>query len=271
MLPRTMVARLALDRHAAPFSRPVIVVALLLAVFQAAGVTAALMSASDLVPQTDKAIQIAMTASLTGGVALMMALARLIDERGMGGGFWIFMAAGPLLTLPSNAAGLFANFEQGLIGPERLVFTILSMVGIFAVVVFVLRARWRAKLPRLEPVIWPLFLAGLAMSLALDAVILLMLPFSSINSLDLPIAILASEPVSSIIFVVAGCLFAARYARLEKSGILWLPSMLLVLLAVLPSAFRSLSGGEILLAGTDAIVVAAVAYSIIQTTQLSPH
>lgn len=86
---------------------------------------------------------------MTTGTMFLMWLGEQIDEYGIGNGISLIITAGIIARLPqaiaqvSQLADLSVNAEEGAMGPEKIIFLILSFVGVVAGAILLTQAQRR--------------------------------------------------------------------------------------------------------------------------------
>jgi len=114
---------------------------LVLATFQAVGISIALETQAGLVIDPGLMFRFVCIVSLVTGTMFLMWLGEQITERGLGNGISILIFAGIVAGLPSAIGGLFELVRTGAIGPLPAIFIIALIVAVTAFVVFVERGQ----------------------------------------------------------------------------------------------------------------------------------
>ncbi len=114
---------------------------LVLALFQATGISIALESQQNLVIDPGLLFRFICVVSLVTGTMFLMWLGEQITERGLGNGISIIIFAGIVAGLPTAIGGLFELVRTGAIGPLAAIFIIALVVVVTAFVVFVERGQ----------------------------------------------------------------------------------------------------------------------------------
>ncbi len=114
---------------------------LVLATFQAVGISIALETQAGLVIDPGLMFRFVCIVSLVTGTMFLMWLGEQITERGLGNGISIIIFAGIVAGLPSAIGGLFELVRTGAIGPLAAIFIIALIVAVTAFVVFVERGQ----------------------------------------------------------------------------------------------------------------------------------
>jgi hypothetical protein len=149
-------------------SLAIVILALVMAVTQAAGVAHALAGVTGLVIEPEGAFHITCMATLVAGSAIAMAFANVIDRLGLGSGMWLLFLAPSLSALPRTLAGLAVLTENGEYSSQSLAITAaFTLVAVAAIVCIVRGAR--AAAPTVATCVWTPFIANIMAGLALLA------------------------------------------------------------------------------------------------------
>ena len=129
----------------ASFTRFMIVAALLLAAFQACGMTVALESIQAtggiaMVEEPGTWFRITYMATQVAGVALLIALADQITRQGIGSGLWVLIVAGELSGLGSTSAMLMSMYQSGVIHGGVILAALAVIIAAIAATVALYRA-----------------------------------------------------------------------------------------------------------------------------------
>lgn len=119
--------------------------ALLIAALQAGGLALALEQVVGLVPEPGFGFRAGVVVSLMAAMAVLIWLAAVISQHGIGHGFWILLAAPLIVTLTQRVIERAGDF--GPAGPTGIALTVLML----AVSIAVLAALLNAKPPLSEP------------------------------------------------------------------------------------------------------------------------
>ena len=114
---------------------------LVLAIFQAIGISVAIESQANLVIDPGLMFRFVCVTSLVTGTMFLMWLGEQITERGLGNGISILIFAGIVAGLPSAIGGLFELVRTGGLAPLAAIFIIALIVAVTAFVVFVERGQ----------------------------------------------------------------------------------------------------------------------------------
>lgn len=114
---------------------------LLLALFQAIGMTIALESQPGLVLDPGLMFRLTAVMTLVTGTIFLMWLGEQITERGLGNGISIIIFAGIVAGLPSALGGLFELVRTGAMHPLTSIVICLLVIAVTAFVVFVERGQ----------------------------------------------------------------------------------------------------------------------------------
>ena len=114
---------------------------LVLAFFQAFGISIALQSQPGLVPNPGSMFQLTTIITLVTGTMFLMWLGEQITERGLGNGISLIIFAGIAAGLPSAIGGTLELARTGAFSIPLVLFLFFGAVGITALVVFVERGQ----------------------------------------------------------------------------------------------------------------------------------
>ncbi|MHC2631221.1 preprotein translocase subunit SecY [Bradyrhizobium liaoningense] len=114
---------------------------LALAAFQAYGISSALISIPQLVRDPDGWFVMTATASMIGGVFVLVWLSEQITRYGIGNGLALILSVGMLASLPRDVAGIADVVRSGTISGNLVVFHAVFWVATIAVIVLVEGAR----------------------------------------------------------------------------------------------------------------------------------
>ena len=115
----------------------------LLAVFQAYGISLGLEGAGNVVSEPGYFFRIATVITLTGGTMFLMWLGEQITARGIGNGISLIIMAGIVAELPSAIAGMLELGRQGALSTGLILIVIVMSVVVIAFIVFMERAQRR--------------------------------------------------------------------------------------------------------------------------------
>ncbi len=261
VLPGAWTRRIRDGRHANPFALPIVAVALMFAAFQGYGVSVALQQIPGLVFATDLPFSLVASVTLACGTALTMILAQVIQRSGVGFGFWILLAALGVSEIIPNTLRLLAGVQQGY----AALHIVLGLVGatLAAIVALVGLAMTRQQLGfnQMEPLIWPIQLAGLIVPWL--AVIVSIAGGAFADSDRVQASLSLHQPIGLLMLAAAIVGFTLLYARRESSVGLWPPTAgILAVLAVGLVVEHTLVPTLLLTAG-HLVIVTAVAYVVV--------
>lgn len=114
---------------------------LVLALFQAFGISAALQSQAGLVPHPGAMFQMTTVITLVTGTLFLMWLGEQITERGLGNGISLIIFAGIAAGLPSAIANTLEMARTGAFSIPLVLFLVVGVIAITALVVFVERGQ----------------------------------------------------------------------------------------------------------------------------------
>jgi len=114
-----------------------------LATFQAYGISVGLEASSNLVADPGAFFRISTTISLVGGTMFLMWLGEQITARGIGNGSSLIIFAGIVAELPSAIAGTLELGRQGAVSTALILGVIVLAVVVIAFIVFIERAQRR--------------------------------------------------------------------------------------------------------------------------------
>jgi preprotein translocase subunit SecY len=116
---------------------------LLLAVFQAYGISIGLEGAGNVVTEAGWFFRIATVITLTGGTMFLMWLGEQITARGIGNGISLIIMAGIVAELPAAIAGMLELGRQGALSTGLILVVIIMAFVVTAFIVFMERAQRR--------------------------------------------------------------------------------------------------------------------------------
>jgi preprotein translocase subunit SecY len=119
--------------HARRLHGWIVLTALLVATFQAAGLAGALYEVRGLIDAPGWTVPIIMT--LVAATALLGWFADLISRYGIGGGFWVLLVTPVLITLPAQAATATEAVRQGIVSASALAVVIVFLAVAMALIV----------------------------------------------------------------------------------------------------------------------------------------
>lgn len=114
---------------------------LLLAVFQAFGISVALQSQAGLVPHPGSMFQLTTVVTLVTGTMFLMWLGEQITERGLGNGISLIIFAGIAAGLPNAIGNTLEMARTGAFSIPLVLFLLIGAFAITALVVFVERGQ----------------------------------------------------------------------------------------------------------------------------------
>jgi len=114
---------------------------LVLALFQAFGISAALQAQAGLVPHPGMMFQMTTVITLVTGTLFLMWLGEQITERGLGNGISLIIFAGIAAGLPSAIGNTLEMARTGAFSIPLVLFLVIAVVAVTALVVFVERGQ----------------------------------------------------------------------------------------------------------------------------------
>jgi len=114
---------------------------LVLALFQAFGISAALQSQAGLVPHPGAMFQLTTVITLVTGTLFLMWLGEQITERGLGNGISLIIFAGIAAGLPSAIGNTLEMARNGSFSIPLVLFLVIGVLAVTALVVFVERGQ----------------------------------------------------------------------------------------------------------------------------------
>ncbi|MGD0331687.1 MAG: preprotein translocase subunit SecY [Xanthobacteraceae bacterium] len=114
-----------------------------LAAFQAYGISVGLQGASNVVTDPGPFFVISTVITLTGGTMFLMWLGEQITQRGIGNGTSLIIMAGIVAQLPSAIAGTLELGRQGALSTGLILIVIVMVVAVITFIVFMERAQRR--------------------------------------------------------------------------------------------------------------------------------
>jgi preprotein translocase subunit SecY len=122
-------------------ARITLILALLLAAFQAFGIASAMRQLPGLVVNPGDWFVLSATASLVGGMLVLVWLSEQITRCGIGNGLALILSVSILASLPSEVEALLTQLRRGAISSNVMLGNAIFLVVIVALIVFVERAR----------------------------------------------------------------------------------------------------------------------------------
>jgi preprotein translocase subunit SecY len=114
-----------------------------LAAFQAYGISVGLEGASNVVTDPGMFFRISTVITLTGGTMFLMWLGEQITQRGIGNGTSLIIMAGIVAQLPSAIAGTLELGRQGALSTGLILIILVMVVAVITFIVFMERAQRR--------------------------------------------------------------------------------------------------------------------------------
>jgi SecY len=135
------------------YNKCVLVFGLMLAAFQAYGVSIALeeikaAGGGALVEEPDGYFRFTYIVTLVAGVALIYLLAEIITWHGIGSGFWVMLVAGELWAIPATLRQVAANLDSGQIETPQLLLLIIVIAAAICSIVALHRLRFSPADPK---------------------------------------------------------------------------------------------------------------------------
>ena len=261
-LPQSWTARFRSHEHAQPFSRVVVILALVIAALQGFGIAEAMTAQGKMVLEPGAAFLTSSVVSFVGGTAFLMALGILIERQGIGHGFWMLLAASILASLPNHANLMLIMLRHGMSSPAAIVVAVVSALAIVALIVGILETRRRANLPGVEKFFWPLVLASLVSAIIVDIFVLTM-PEGSEDQVNALAKMLTNEPAGFVIGGLIASGLAAIYASREKDWQFFLPAVAVIAAVQLQSIIAEHLHVQPPLAGASLVIVTVVGYAVL--------
>jgi preprotein translocase subunit SecY len=115
----------------------------LLAAFQAYGISIGLEGAGNVVTSPGMFFRISTVITLTGGTMFLMWLGEQITARGIGNGISLIIMAGIVAELPAAIAGMLELGRQGALSTALILIVVVMAVVVIAFIVFMERAQRR--------------------------------------------------------------------------------------------------------------------------------
>ena len=122
-------------------SRYTLIVTLAFASFQAYGYASAIQTFPALVPNPDDWSVLAATASIVGGVFVLIWLSEQITRHGIGNGLALLLSIDFLAHVPIDVAGIADLFQSGQITGNLVLFHVVFWIAVVVLIVFVESAR----------------------------------------------------------------------------------------------------------------------------------
>ncbi len=247
--------------HANPFALPIVAVALIFAAFQGYGVSVALQQVPGLVIATDLPFTLVASVTFACGTALAMILAHVIQRSGVGFGFWVLAAAPGVSEIIPNALRLQAVVQQGFAAPDVILGLVVGTLAAIAALVGLAMTRHRLGFSQMEPLIWPIQLAGLVVPWLAVVVSIGGLAFADPDRVQSGLTL--DQPIGLLMLTVSVVGFTLLYARREGSFALWAPTAGILALLAVGLVVERASVPTLLLTAGHLVIVTAVANVIL--------
>ena len=127
-------------------ARYTLIATLLLATFQAYGIASALRDISGLVTDPDGWFVLPVTASMVGGVLVLIWLSEQITRHGIGNGIALVVSVSILVSLPADVAGVIEVMRRGMVSGDLVLFHAVFWMAVVALMVFVENARQNIRI-----------------------------------------------------------------------------------------------------------------------------
>jgi preprotein translocase subunit SecY len=114
-----------------------------LAAFQAYGISVGLEGASNVVTDPGMFFRISTVITLTGGTMFLMWLGEQITQRGIGNGTSLIIMSGIVAQLPSAIAGTLELGRQGALSTGLILVVVVMVIAVITFIVFMERAQRR--------------------------------------------------------------------------------------------------------------------------------
>lgn len=265
VLPDTWTKRLSRFGHAAPFAALIVALALAFSVLQGAGIAVALEQSRNLVDEPGALFKLTTIATLAGGTALTIVLARIIETAGIGSGFWVLLAASSATELASGAVRAATRALSGIAGQNEILIPVATVIAVLAIVALIL-TRARAGFLAGEPVVWPIAIYGFVLTnLVLPLGLLIDRDF--FNQAEKLAVFMPDHPIGLAIAALLLALITYRYARNESSIPLWPATLAVLFGTLLLSALANLFVATYALYPGKLVVATAVAAMIALSIQ----
>jgi preprotein translocase subunit SecY len=246
--------------HANPFAFPLVILAFAMAAVQGSGIAIALEDVANLVEEPGPLFRTTTIATLVGGTALTIVLARAIQTSGIASGFWVLLAANAAYDFAPGAARLYLSTETGGTLPHDALVQLLILAACMAAVVALVLTRFRMGHRRGEPVTWPILLTGLTtpyIALLIGAALAPIFGNKEWYATFAP-----DTPIGVLIPMLLLASFTWIFARREGSAPIFAPSFAILagiwLIAILARHFApaiGLPASEIVLASAIATMI----------------
>ncbi len=253
------------------YGRAVVVLALVFAVFQAAGYARALEQVDNILIEPNESFRMTAIASLVGGTMLLMVLARVISRHGIGSGFWVLLTVPMLSLFVARLAAVWQVLQSGDLSAASAALSLGLLLAAAAAVVGLLRALEKSggttSTGALDGVIWPLLLASTLIGWAG------VLPWFTSDGTTAQAwteAMAPGRPLDLVLMALLTAMFVWLYAlRATPIALPWTTATVLVLVYALPVAATAYLDVPLLLDGRWIVVLVAVLFSVAKLWQSS--
>ena len=210
---KTIVAPLrgwenATARNSELFGYIVVTLALVTAAVQATGIAAGLEGISSLIVEPGGVFRTTTVATMVGGVALLIALASVIDRAGIGNGVLLLFLVPTLVELPTNLVYISDASSAGTYPFSSVILAAaFTALGVAAIAAIMLAGRGTEIVA--SACVWPLLIAY-----TLLAWVLFGIGMAATGNVDQAAAYLApGTPIRYIVLAIIIALVAWRYVR----------------------------------------------------------
>jgi hypothetical protein len=157
------------NRHANPFGERVVAFAFIISFFQGLGLANAMAALAQPQLTTSYLSLFPAAISLTAGLAIVIALAGLIERPGIGMGFWVMLVAGAIFSLANRVTEIPSMVANGRATySDLLIWGILSILSIAALVSLVMLHQRKGH-DAIGILIWPWILGDVLLTPILAA------------------------------------------------------------------------------------------------------
>ncbi|MCP3470687.1 preprotein translocase subunit SecY [Bradyrhizobium sp. CCGUVB1N3] len=122
-------------------ARHTLILTLAFATFQAYGIASAIQRIPEIAAGADGWFAVSATASMVGGVVLLIWLSEQITSHGVGNGLALILSVGILVDLPNDVAGIVDLVQRGAVSGNLVLAHMIFWVVVVVLIVFVEGAR----------------------------------------------------------------------------------------------------------------------------------
>ena len=231
IFPHLRVDSLPENRHANPFGVRVVAFTFILSFYQGLGLANGMAALAQPLSTASFLSLFPVAISLTAGLAIVIALARLIERSGIGMGFWVMLVASAIFGMARDIAEISNMLANRNTTFQDFVLWGLAVILSTTIMVYLIKVRQRNGREDIGPLLWPFIVAEIFLS-----------PITMILQYILPMGWQAFLSAHFGIYFAFNrflvLVFVFIYSRDEKSSLLnWLTLLVVGLVLFLTNAY----------------------------------